>query len=107
MVLKRLMNLFGGGQNASSSFTAGKTPEGIRDLEHFVDYIVRALVDYPDQVKVSVDEQEDNSVIRIECDKDDIGKIVGKKGKTIMGIRALVSGAAGRLQRKVSVEVID
>jgi len=76
-------------------------------LENFVDYVVRALVDFPDEVRVTSETGEDSSIIKIDCKKEDIGKIVGKKGKTIMAIRALVSGAAGRLQKKVSVEVND
>ncbi len=79
----------------------------IRDLEHFVDYIVRALVDSPDAVTVDSEEQSGSSVIKINCKKEDIGKIVGKKGKTIMAIRSLVSGAAGRIQKRVAVEVVD
>lgn len=76
-------------------------------MENFVDYVVRALVDFPDEVRVTSETGEDSSIIKIDCKKEDIGKIVGKKGKTIMAIRALVSGAAGRLQKKVSVEVND
>jgi predicted RNA-binding protein YlqC (UPF0109 family) len=79
----------------------------IRDLESFVDYIVRALVDEPEAVSVSSEEQSGSSVIKINCKKEDIGKIVGKKGKTIMAIRSLVSGAAGRMQKRVAVEVVD
>ncbi len=106
MVIKKLMRFFTGGSAAEAS--SNKRPEELKDLEGFVDYVVRALVDNPNQVKVNSElENEDSSIIRIECCKEDIGKIVGKKGKTIMAIRALVSGAAGRLQKKVAVEVID
>jgi predicted RNA-binding protein YlqC (UPF0109 family) len=86
-------------------------PEGqkAKDLENFVDYIVRTLVDHPDEVHVSteVSENRDLDVIRIDCNREDIGKIVGKRGRTIMAMRALVSNAAGRNQRKVTVEVND
>jgi predicted RNA-binding protein YlqC (UPF0109 family) len=46
-------------------------------------------------------------VIQITCRAGDRGKIIGKKGKTIMALRALVSGAAGRTKDRVSVEVLD
>lgn len=113
MVLRGLLKFFGGGgvaspSKSSASSAPGKVPEDVKDLECFVDYVVRALVDYPDQVKVIYETRgQDESLIKIDCNKDDVGKIVGKKGKTIMAIRSLVSGAAGRMQKKVSVEVND
>ena len=80
---------------------------GLHDLEGFVDYVVRSLVDYPDEVRIQSEENEEGCSIRISCRGEDIGKIVGKRGKTIMAIRALVSGAAGRQRKRVSVEVLD
>lgn len=79
----------------------------LKDLENFVDYVVRALVDKPESVRVTSDTEKDVKVIKIDCEKEDIGKVIGKHGKTIMAIRSLVSGAAGRLREKVSVEVVD
>ena len=79
----------------------------LRELEGFVDYVVKALVDYPDEVNVETVENGDGASIQIRCRKEDIGKIVGKRGKTIMAIRSLVSGAAGRQRKRVSVDVLD
>lgn len=80
----------------------------IEDLEGFVGYVVRQLVDDPDAVGVKTETAENGcKVIRISCKKDDAGKIIGKKGKTIIALRALVSSAAGRLQERISVEVVD
>lgn len=82
---------------------------GIKDIECFVDYVVRILVDKPESVKISRKEDTENSmsVIEIICAKEDMGKVIGKNGKTIMAIRSLASGAGGRLGQKVSVEVIE
>ncbi len=103
-MFKSLLKLFGiGGKGCS----CGSGNEKIRELEHFVDYVVRALVDFPDEVNVSSSATENGTVIRIDCRKEDIGKVVGKRGKTIMAIRSLVSGAGGRLQQRISVEVAD
>ena len=104
-----LKKLFGAG-SGKSSCGCGCSCDGVdkvRELEHFVDYVVRALVDYPDEVNVSSRADENGTVIRIDCRKEDIGKVVGKRGKTIMAIRSLVSGAGGRLQKRISVEVAD
>jgi len=113
VVIRGIMRLFGGDSSSSAEQTATKASgkvEGkgsLKDLEHFVDYVVKALVDHPEEVRIAVEKENENSLIKINCNKGDIGKIVGKRGKTIMAIRSLVSGAAGRLQQRVSVEVVD
>jgi predicted RNA-binding protein YlqC (UPF0109 family) len=84
---------------------SGKT--SLKDLEAFVDYVVKALVDNPQEVKIATESEGEGKVIKISCRKEDVGKIVGKKGKTIIALRSLVGGAASRLQEKVSVEVVD
>lgn len=76
-------------------------------LEDFVLYVARALVDNPDTVTVSTLEKERLSVIQIRCDKPDIGKIIGKNGKTIAALRLLVSGAGGRIGLRMTVDVLD
>ncbi|MDD3886876.1 MAG: KH domain-containing protein [Victivallaceae bacterium] len=107
-MLKALFSKLFGCGCAGSETAVGKGSSGsIRDLEDFVTYVVRSLVDYPDEVKLSTEENSEGCVIKITCRKEDIGKIVGKRGKTIMAIRSLVSGAAGRQHRRVSVEVLD
>ncbi|MDD5726954.1 MAG: KH domain-containing protein [Victivallales bacterium] len=105
-MLKSLLKLFSGGDTAAAG--GGESAEGgMKDLENFVDYIVRSLVDDPDAVRVSSEIGKEANIIKIDCKKDDIGKIIGKRGKTIMAIRSLVSGAAGRLKKRVTVEIID
>ena len=80
------------------------TKEG---LEDFVAFVSRSLVDNPEAVQVSTLEKDRLSVIQIRCEKRDIGKIVGKSGKTIAAIRTLVSGAGGRIGLRMTVEVLD
>ena len=119
--------LFGGGSNSEPAATETKKNErpnktesssrnsspacarsvSMTDLESFVEYVAKALVDYPDEVKVSTRDNEEGKTIRIFCRAGDRGKIIGKKGKTIMALRSLVAGAAGRSRSRVSVEVPD
>ena len=109
-MLEALLNLLTGGSKESSAAKPKSSASGtgsLHDLEGFVDYVVRSLVDYPDEVRIQSEENEEGCSIRISCRGEDIGKIVGKRGKTIMAIRALVSGAAGRQRKRVSVEVLD
>ena len=102
-MLKALLKLFG--LSGSKKVSACKCESA--NLEGFVEYVVRTLVDAPDKVRVTTEENADNTVIRIECQKEDIGKVVGKKGKTISAIRSLVRGAAGKMNKVVTVEVND
>ena len=110
--------LFGGDMEAAAG-VSGKTaeaagnssgsgrPVALKDLENFVNYVVTALVDFPDDVQVTTKNENNESVIWISCRKEDTGKIIGKKGKTIIALRSLVASAAGRMQNRVKVEVAD
>lgn len=79
----------------------------LNDLEDFVDYVVKSLVDFPDEVEIKTIATKEGATIQVRCRKEDIGKIVGKHGKIIMAIRSLVSSAAGRRRQRVSVDVLD
>ena len=110
-MFKKLMGLiFGSSSDKSCGCGCGCGKElsgSIRDLEGFVEYVVKALVDYPEEVNIETTETNEGAAIKIRCRKEDIGKIVGKRGKIIMSIRSLVSGAAGRQHKRVSVDVLD
>ena len=108
-MFEKLIRFFTGGKSggAEKASASGAVGGSLRDLEGFVDYVVKALVDYPDEVSVNTVENAEGASIQIRCRKEDIGKIVGKRGKTIMAIRSLVSGAAGRQRKRVSVDVLD
>ena len=106
-MLKKIIGLF---KKDSSSKGLGSTSSGNKDLDDiigFVDYVARALVDAPSSVKIVLTDSEKGKVVNIDCDKADIGKIIGKNGKTIMAIRQLVAGAATRLNQQISVEVVE
>ncbi|OGV75340.1 MAG: hypothetical protein A3K19_18400 [Lentisphaerae bacterium RIFOXYB12_FULL_65_16] len=76
-------------------------------MEGFVLYVVRSLVDHPDQATVKAVGDDRTLTLQVSCAKGDAGKIIGKSGKTIAAIRALANGAAGRASRKVQVEILD
>jgi len=97
----KLFSFLTGGKKVSSS------SGDLQNMESFVEFVVKSLVDYPDEVKLECSESDEGAKIQVRCRKEDIGKIVGKHGKTIMAIRSLVSGAAGRQRKRVSVDVLD
>jgi uncharacterized protein len=104
-VIKKLLSIFTGKSATASDNSVSE--KGIGDILGFVDYVVRALVDNPTEVKVDINEMSNGQVINIRCRQTDIGKIIGKNGKTIMAIRSLVTGAASRLNQQINVEVVD
>ena len=104
------MEMSGGSGNAAEAAgnsTGSGRPVALKDLEGFVNYVVTALVDFPEEVQVTTKTENNENVIWISCRKEDTGKIIGKKGKTIIALRALVASAAGRMQNRVKVEVAD
>ena len=78
-----------------------------RDLPSFVKYVASSLVDNPSAVAVDTVDKNGNLVINIKCKKEDIGKLIGKNGKTIEAMRALVNGAGGRIGKHVRVEIVE
>ncbi len=102
-MFKKILNWITGGSTCECQASRG----GLHDIESFVDYVVRSLVDAPEAVKVRSGEDDSVFSIQIICNENDRGKIIGRRGKTINAIRALANGAAGRLQKKVTVEVVD
>jgi len=117
-MIQILKKLFGGSAPAapdavapatsapSRSVTAKAAVDG-SSVEQFVDFVVRALVDNPDSVHVTTEQNDRTTLIKVECEKKDIGKIIGRQGKTISAIRALANGAGGRLGQRINVEVMD
>lgn len=100
--IKRLF----GGSSEKEAFKPVITG-GEEDLATFVKYVVCSLVDEPEKVEIDSKFTDKSMTIRVICEKHDIGKIIGKNGKTIDAIRSLVNGAAGRLGKRANVEVVD
>jgi uncharacterized protein len=106
-MLSKIIGLFKKDKSSSAFGSASSDNKDLNDIIGFVDYVARALVDAPSSVKIGLTSNDKGKVINIDCDKADIGKIIGKSGKTIMAIRQLVAGAATRLSQQISVEVVD
>jgi predicted RNA-binding protein YlqC (UPF0109 family) len=110
-----IKKLFGGGgeacacgcESAAVPGVARPVAKGEADLDAFVGYVVRSLVDNPEIVKIASIEERGMRIIQVECQKSDIGKIIGKSGKTIAAIRTLAAGAAGRGGQRVDVRILE
>lgn len=76
-------------------------------MEEFVAYLVKNMVDAPDRVDVRSLEGQGGFLIEIRVAPEDIGKVVGRKGNVIRGIRTLAMTIGARLGRRVHVEIIQ
>ena len=82
---------------------SGKT-ESIREL---VEYIAKALVDHPEQVKVSEVQGEKLSVIELSVAKEDLGKVIGKQGRTAVAVRTILSNVSMKIRKRAVLEIIE
>lgn len=78
-----------------------------RMMKEFVAYIVKNLVDHPDKVKINEIGGTQTLIIELSVEKSDIGKIIGKKGKTINAIRTLLMSVASRNGIRVNLEILE
>jgi predicted RNA-binding protein YlqC (UPF0109 family) len=76
-------------------------------MKELVKRIAQALVDNPEQVSVSVVEGVQASVIELKVAKEDLGKIIGKRGHTANAIRAILSAASGKGKKRATLEIIE
>ena len=77
------------------------------EMKDLITYIAQSLVDQPDLVKVTELEGEITSVIELSVAKEDIGKIIGKQGKTATAIRTIINAASNKMKRRSVLEIID
>ena len=78
--------------------------ESIREL---IEYIAKVLVDQPERVRVSEVEGESISVLELRVAKEDMGKIIGKQGRTAIAIRTILNNAAMKIRRRCILEIIE
>ena len=77
------------------------------EMKDLITEIAKALVDNPDLVKVTEVESERTSIIELSVVKEDIGKIIGKQGKTATAIRTIMNAASMKLKKRSILEIID
>ena len=76
-------------------------------MEEFIAYVIRNLVDSPDDVKVAIFDGSKSSVVEIRVHDDDVAKLVGRQGRTIKALRQISMTVAARLGRKVRLEIVQ
>lgn len=76
-------------------------------LKDLVQVIAEALVDNPEQVSVIEIEGEQTSVIELKVAKEDLGKVIGKQGRTARAIRTILSATSTKLRKRCVLEIIE
>ena len=80
---------------------------GGRGMKDLIKYIAQALVDYPEQVEVSEVQGEQTSVIELKVAKEDLGKVIGKQGRTARAIRTILSASSAKIKKRSVLEIIE
>ncbi len=76
-------------------------------MKELIAYIAKALVDNPEEVLVTEIEGEQTSVIELKVAKEDLGKIIGKQGRTARAMRTILSAASTKLRKRSVLEIIE
>jgi predicted RNA-binding protein YlqC (UPF0109 family) len=76
-------------------------------MKELVRYLAKSLVNNPDAVEVKETEGDTTSVVELKVAKEDLGRIIGKQGRTAKSIRTIVNAAASRTNRKVVLEIVE
>ncbi|OFZ70835.1 MAG: RNA-binding protein [Bdellovibrionales bacterium RIFOXYD1_FULL_44_7] len=72
-----------------------------------IGYMAKMLVDLPDKVEVNEIAGENTTVIELKVAKEDLGKIIGKQGRTARAIRTILNGASTKLKKRTVLEIVE
>lgn len=82
----------------------GYDPSSLKDL---VDFMARALVDNPDDVEVNEVVGEQTTVVELSVSKEDLGKVIGKQGRTAKSMRTILNAASTKLKKRSVLEIME
>jgi predicted RNA-binding protein YlqC (UPF0109 family) len=77
------------------------------EMKDLIEYIAKALVDNPEEVLVTEIEGEQTSVIELKVAKEDLGKVIGKQGRTARAMRTILSASSTKLRKRSVLEIIE
>lgn len=76
-------------------------------MKALVEYIARSLVDRPEEVQVNEIEGEQTSVLELKVAKEDLGKVIGRQGRTARAIRTILGAASIRANKRAVLEILE
>ncbi len=76
-------------------------------MREFIEYIARHLVDQPDSVVLEEETRDDKLVLKLKVAQGDVGKIIGRNGRTAQALRVLLNAVAAKEKKRAVLEVVD
>ena len=76
-------------------------------MKELIELIAKALVDHPDQVKVTQIDGEQTTVLELRVAQEDLGKVIGKQGRTARSIRTILGAAGMKLRKRFVLEILE
>jgi len=76
-------------------------------MKELIEFMARALVDNPDDVNVTEIIGEQSSVIELRVAREDLGKVIGKQGRTARAMRTILSAASTKLKKRAVLDIIE
>jgi len=76
-------------------------------MKNLVEFIATALVDHPEQVQVNEVSGESSSIIELKVAKEDLGKVIGKSGRTAKAIRTILTAASTKVQKRTRLDILE
>jgi len=76
-------------------------------MKDLIEFIAKALVDKPEEVVVTEIEGEQTSVIELKVAKEDLGKVIGKQGRTARAMRTILSASSTKLRKRSVLEILE
>ena len=77
------------------------------ELKDLIQYVAKSLVDMPEHVEVTEISGEQTTVIELKVDKTDLGKVIGKQGRTARALRTILNAASTKLRKRSVLEIIE
>ncbi len=76
-------------------------------MKDLIGYIAQALVDHPERVNVTEVEGDQTTVLELKVAKEDIGKVIGKQGRTARAMRTILSAASAKTEKRAVLEIVE
>lgn len=76
-------------------------------MKELIEFLARSLVDTPDEVSVRTYERDQQTVVELEVAPDDLGKVIGRQGRTARAIRTILTAAGQKTRRRYTLDIVD
>jgi hypothetical protein len=84
-----------------------QTPERPEDMRELVTQIARALVDIPEAVEVEPEEKENSTALRLRVAPSDVGKVIGKQGRTARSMRTILGAVSMKHHHRYTLDILE